>query len=233
MPSARPSAPSPSARVALTETGAPSTGAQSAPPWPRCAGPGGACPPRSVQSALAAGEALLGRHAHHLGQEATLSAPSQTGSVSGKCRPRSPRPTAPSTASARAWHTASASLCPPSPARPRSRRRPARAGGGGPRRSGGRRCPGRCARSPSLDASSRSAAPRSSGAVILRLRGSPGTTRTVPPSASTSMASSVAPAPACWWARRSTAASEGLGRLDGDQRARSRVSVTARDRPPP
>ena len=147
---------------------------------------------------VGAGEARLGGHARPpRSSRATLSAPSHTGSVSGKCRPRSPRPTAPSTASARAWHTASASLWPPRPRAPsithaaederavrvlgeavdvdaladaHAHRRPA-------------------------TASSRSAAPRSSGSVILRLRGSPGTTRTRPPSASTSTASSVALGP--------------------------------------
>ena len=72
---------------------------------------------------------------------------------------------------------------------------------------------------PSRSASRRSAAPRSSGSVILRLPGSPGTTCTVPPSASTNMASSVAPA--AW--RLGVGASqhvgpEGLGRLDRHQR---------------
>ena len=50
----------------------------------------------TVQSALAQAKPCSAAMRDHLGQAAsTLSAPSQTGSVSGKCRPRSPRPTAP------------------------------------------------------------------------------------------------------------------------------------------
>ena len=46
------------------------------------------------------------------------SAPAHAGSVAGKWRPRSPRPAAPSSASATAWATTSASLWPASPAAP-------------------------------------------------------------------------------------------------------------------
>ena len=65
------------------------------------------------------------RHPARLGASATTwasrsreSAPAQRGSVSGKWRPRSPRPAAPRRASARAWATTSASLWPASPAPP-------------------------------------------------------------------------------------------------------------------
>ena len=71
-----------------------------------------------VQSALAQAKPCPAAMATTSVSRATLSAPSHTGSVSGKCRPRSPSPTAPSTASASAWHTASASLWPPSPRAP-------------------------------------------------------------------------------------------------------------------
>ena len=151
---------------------------------------------------------------------ATLSAPSHTGSVSGKCRPRSPRPTAPSTASASAWQTASASLCPPRPARrPRSRRRPRTSGrcGSSEKRWTSMPWPMRTL-TDCRAASSRSAGPRSSGSVILRLparRAPPARCRPTP-----------RPAWRRRWRRRPAAGvgpaqyggPEGLRRLHRDQR---------------
>ena len=117
MPSARPSAPIPSARVALTDTGAPSTG-RAARPWPRCAGRAGACPPRRAVG-VDAGEALLRR-------------PCGPPRPRGRCCRRPPRP-GPCRGSAgpgrrgrrrrgrrrpARGHTASASLWPPSPRAP-------------------------------------------------------------------------------------------------------------------
>ena len=64
----------------------------------------------TVQSALAQANPCAAAMPTTSVRRVTLSAPSHTGSVSGKCRPRSPSPTAPSTASASVWHTASASL---------------------------------------------------------------------------------------------------------------------------
>ena len=64
----------------------------------------------------------------------------------------------------------------------------------------------------------------------MRLPGSPGTTSTVPPKASTSMASSVAPtAGASAWARRSAAARKACGVCTVTSAARSRVLVTRPD----
>ena len=61
-----------------------------------------------------------------------LSAPAHAGSVSGKCRPMSPRPAAPSSASASAWATrVGVAVAGQAAARPRCAPHPARAGGAG------------------------------------------------------------------------------------------------------
>ena len=182
MPSARPSAPMPSARVALTEIGRADHGTE---PFghgrrvrrqARCVGDD-----RAVR--VDAAVALRGRHPHDFA------------SAGRDCR-RPPRPGRCRESAVRGRRA------PPRPgwrrplrgrrrrrrcdrsarARPRSRRRRGRAAGGGRRRSGGCRCPGRSASlKPPRAASTRSARGRSSGAVILRLSVSPGTTTTSRP----------------------------------------------------
>ena len=117
IPSARPNAPSPSARVALTETGAPRTSIRRdsmAPAW-------GAIRGRSVttvQSAFISRNRLCAINLETSPSKSMESAPAQRGSVSGKCRPRSPSPAAPNIESATAWATTSASLCPTRPGLP-------------------------------------------------------------------------------------------------------------------
>ena len=225
MPSARPSAPSPSARVALTETGAPSTALEALHHGRGVRRQAGRVGDDGAVG-VGAGEALPGRHATTSVSRATLSAPSHTGSVSGKCRPRSPSPTAPSTASASAWHTASASLWPPRPAgaldhNAAQHERAVRVLGEAVDVDA---LADAHAHRPAAAASSALGRRRSSGSVILRLPGSPGTTRTVPPSASTSMASSVAPrhGGARVVGPAQHVGPEGLRGLDGDQRWRGR-----------
>ena len=78
--------------------------------------------------------------------------------------------------------------------------------------------------------SSASATARSWGSVTFRLRPSPATSATVPPAASTSVASSVASAPAAWAARR-TAGPECLRRLHRHKLSTiNRAAVAAPDR---
>ena len=118
MPSTRPRAPRPSARLALTLTGAPSTA-------PR--------PPGHLVGVLGQAGALahhgaVGVHEAHALRRAPCDDTwpggpwsrrrPRPGRSSGKWRPRSPRPAAPSRASARAWATTSASLWPARPAAP-------------------------------------------------------------------------------------------------------------------
>src|SRR5450759_531686 len=114
MPSARPSAPSPSARVALTLTGAWSTALRRS----AISATNGAslgCSATTVQSALTGDHPASPASSTTQVRMPMLSAPDQVGSVSGACCPRSPSPAAPSTASAMAWATASASLWPSRP----------------------------------------------------------------------------------------------------------------------
>ena len=113
-PSPRPIGPSPSARVALTDTGPPTA------PVRRSAissvwGASRGVSATTVQSALATSRPARPTMPATSASRAMLSAPAQAGSVSGKWRPRSPSPAAPSRASARAWARASASLWPASP----------------------------------------------------------------------------------------------------------------------
>ena len=182
MPSARPSAPMPSARVALTETGAPSTPPSRSTMAAVCGARRGVSA-MTVQSALRARKALLGGQADHLGEQRRRCRRPPTrdrcrGS-GGRGRPgrrrRGRRRPARGTPRRRRCGRRGR-------VRPRSRRRRARAGGAGLRRSGGCRCPGRCARSPA-SRPQREPLGRAEvvGVVILMLPGSPGTTRTRAP----------------------------------------------------
>ena len=117
---------------------------------------------------------------------------------------------------------------PRGPARPGTARRPGRAGGRGRRekRWTSKPCPTRIAHQHSPATRWRAQA-RSSGTVSLRLSGSPATTTTRPPAASTSAASSVPSAPAgVRGAQR--AGREGLRGLDGDERWSGRSRGTPR-----
>ena len=151
-----------------------------------------------------------------------LSAPSQTGSVSGKWRPRSPSPTRPSTASATAWADGVGVAVAAQPARPfdldaAEDQRAVRVLGEGvdvdPLADAH-------AQRPPPRRSRRSAAPRSSGVgdlEVARLAGHrPARCRRAP---RRSTASSVAPAPACSWARRSDPARNACGVWTATSRA--------------
>ena len=144
----------------------------------------------------------------------------------------SPRPAAPSSASATAWATASPSLCPSSPGRPSNRQPPSTSGrsGSSPKRCTSNPCPTRSSNAAHAvrSASQPRAHARSSGSVILRFHVSPGTTTTRPPRRSTSSASSV-PSPPSACARRSTVGAERLRRLHGDERAAVRRLDTTPD----
>src|ERR1035437_5806423 len=114
MPSARPSAPRPSARVAFTLTGACNTALRRS----AISATNGAslgCSATTGQSALTGDHPASPASSTTQAKMPMLSAPDQIGSVSGACCPRSPSPAAPSTASAMAWATASASLWPSRP----------------------------------------------------------------------------------------------------------------------
>ena len=118
MPSTRPIAPRPSARLAFTLTGAPSRSCE---------------PARHVVGVLGqpgslAHDGAVRIHEPHVPALPPSTTPGpaapwsrrrpKSGSLAGKWRPRSPSPAAPSSASATAWATTSASLWPASPAAP-------------------------------------------------------------------------------------------------------------------
>ena len=207
MPSARPSAPMPSARVALTETGPPSTaesnvrhggGVRS---QPRCVRHHGAV-------GIDRGVALLARHPHHLAQQVHAVGPFpgrvRVGEVAAQVAE-----------SHRAEDGIGQGMADgvgiAVPAQP-----PCPLNDDAPQHQGPVRIVGEAVDVDALsDAHAHplrrcSAVSRSAGVVIFRFRGSPGTTRTVAPSASTNAASSVASLPPAW-ARRSRAASKACG----------------------
>ena len=145
------------------------------------------------------------------------SAPLKAASVSGKWRPMSPRPAAPSSASVMACSSASASEWPSSPwlcsmrTPPRISGRPATSAcvsQPSPMRS--RRLMRSCR---SRVASSRSASARSCGQVTLKFSSSPGTSSGAWPSASTALASSVTASPALRQRALQQAQAEHLRRL--------------------
>ena len=102
----------------------------------------------------------------------------------------SPSPTAPSSASHTAWIAQSPSECPRARARAAPGCRPASAGVPPPAGARRSRADPQLAHARTAPCSSPSAQARSSGVVILRLRGEPGTAATAAPSRSTAMASS-------------------------------------------
>src|SRR5207302_4398916 len=108
-PSPRPRAPRPSARVALTLTGAPSTAARLRSRSARWGARRGASS-TTVQSTLAGRRPASLTMSTTRASRARLSASRQRSSLSGKCAPRSPRQAPPRRASATAWATTSASL---------------------------------------------------------------------------------------------------------------------------
>ena len=154
---------------------------------------------------------------------ATLSAPSQAGSVSGKCRPGRPGPARPSTASASAWHTASASLWPPRPRAPSIATPPSTSGrcGSSEKRWTSIPWPMRIAhRCVTRSFGRRSAdvevARRGDLQVAAAPRAPPHPCRRAPRPARRRRWPRVVRSS---WARRRTLGPEGLGRLDGHQRA--------------
>ena len=117
MPSARPMAPRPSARLPFTVTGAPTAALSRS-----CIASGGARASALAHDGAVDVARLPARGAHPAGdlgeQTDAVGARPTRGSVSGKCSPMSPRPAAPSSASAQAWATTSASLWPTRPGSP-------------------------------------------------------------------------------------------------------------------
>ena len=117
-------------------------------------------------------------------------------SVAGNSVPRSGSPVGPSSASATACAIASPSECPARRGASSMRTPPSTSGGASPNGWTSNPSPTRCLiRARPGRRASACASSRSPATVILRLRGSPGTTTTVPPCASTSAASSVSTAP--------------------------------------
>ena len=219
MPSARPSAPIPSARVALTDTGAPSTALE-----PVHHGSGVRCQARRVGDDRAvrvgAGEPLLGGHLHHRGQQghAVRPLPDRVG-VGEVPAEVSQADGTEHGVGQRVAHRVGVTVAPEAACAldddAAQHERPVRVLGEAVdvdplADAHGQSFP---------DARWRSAARRSSGVVILKFPGSPGTTRTAAPSASTSTASSVASGPACSCGAPQRAGPERLGRLDGDESA--------------
>src|SRR5579884_2015856 len=116
-PSPRPRAPTPSARLGLTATGAPTTAdrrSSMAGRWGASRGASRA----TTQSTLTAPQPSSRTRATARASRSMLSAPAHRGSPSGNREPRSGAPAAPRRASATAWATASASLWPARPGPP-------------------------------------------------------------------------------------------------------------------
>ncbi len=167
-----------------------------------------------------------------------LSAPRHRGSVSGACRPRSPRPAAPSTASATAWATASASLCPSRPRAPSPVMATPPSTSGRPGRSENRwtskPCPIRRAGRAGPPSTHRRARQQRLGhgqvlgpGELQVARDRRRTVHTVAPRRSSSAASSVA-SPAVRWAARRVAATKAWGVCTATSPSRSTVDA---DRP--
>ena len=151
-------------------------------------------------------------------------------------RPRSPSPAAPSTASAMAWATASASLWPARPRTPVTDRStpPEHQRRSGSSRTGGCRCPdppaGGAGRVTGCTPASRaSARARSSGRVSLRLRGSPATVADGQSGRLEQPGIVGCLAPVAGWAARSASAAKACGVWMATRPSRSTVATT---RPP-
>ena len=151
MPSARPIAPRPSPRLGLTDTRcrrpsarAASTRRQVAPPSRRGAAPGAASSAATTTSTLSTHQpASRDARARRRASSSIETASRYCSSVAGNSVPRSGRPAGPSSASATACATASASEWPASPARRRCVTPPSTSGRASSARTDGRRTRGR------------------------------------------------------------------------------------------
>ena len=233
MPSRRPSAPRPSARRPFTVTGAPTA------PVSRACDLGPArrqlrrlgarrCSPRCPASSRPPAP----RRSPRRSSSSAVGAGPWRGSVSGKCWPMSPSPAAPSSASATAWATTSASLW---PSRPRSPVEPHAAEHERARRVVAEAVHVEALPDPHThgravltlahrrlrSSTRRRAHARSSGRVTLRLSARRRRRPPVPPTASTSAASSVPSRPARVGLTQRVGA-ERLGRLHRHEPATGR-----------
>ena len=188
----------------------------------------------TVQSALTSRQALRAHHGRRPGRAAPWCRPRpRRGRWRGSGGPRSPSPAAPSRASATAWATTSASLWPASPAAP---------GIGHPAEDeraarvlreavdveslpDAQRVRDGC-RSPSRRQPGPGRASRSAAVVTLRLRGSPGTTRTVAPERLDQGGVVGGLGRAASWARRRTSARKACGVCTATSPSRSTVATT-------
>ncbi len=220
----------PSARVALTDTGAADDSGEVLDHGAGVRGQAGRIgDDRAVR--VGTGEPLRRGEPHHLGQQrdavGALPLRVGVGEVRGRGRPTRPRRGRHRPARDRPRRRRCGR---PTRGHPRSRRRRARAGGAGRRRSGGCRRPGR----PACSRRSRREQTLGRREVVgrgdLEVAGVARDHAHRPPNASTSMASSVAappsPVPARAWAARSAAARKACGVCTATSVARSSVSVT-------
>ena len=159
MPSPRPTAPMPSPRLGFTDTNAPSQRRRVSVrrPWRRGGARAAAARRRSTTSTFTTRQPAVRRALHHVAEQLDRRRRRGSGrrTPGTGCRGRAARP-APSSASATAWHTASASECPTSPSRDRRCVTPPSTSGRGVapgRRTGGRRTRARPARVTTLSSS--------------------------------------------------------------------------------